>query len=268
MKPARHVYQAARLLNDEQGEESVVEETVDMLCIGAHPDDVEIGMAGTIAKHVARGYKVGIIDLSLAELSSNGTVETRQMEAEQAAQVLGVKQRVNLKFPDRGLTDRETIIGSLVQLIRRWRPQVVFAPYDQDRHPDHNHTAQWIEEAVFTANIGKYQWDEERQAPHQVRQVYYYFINSVAKPDIVVDITDQMEIKKKALHAYRSQFEQAEGRVSTRLNTGFIGAIEGRERLFGSMINVPYAEGFMVKAPLALPQLIWPAETEADRSGS
>ncbi|MDQ0337629.1 bacillithiol biosynthesis deacetylase BshB1 [Caldalkalibacillus uzonensis] len=239
-------------------------EALDLLCFGAHPDDVEIGMAGTIAKHVAQGYAVGIIDLTMAELSSNGTVEARQEEAAQAARVLGVKQRFNLKFPDRALTDRESIIGAVVELIRRHRPRAVFAPYDHDRHPDHNQTAQWIEEAVFTANIGKYQWGEKRQAPHQVAQLYYYFINSVAKPDILVDITQEMKIKKQALKVYRSQFEQTEGSIATRLNTGFMEAIEGRERWFGSMIKVPYAEGFMVKTPLSLPSLVWP-EAEADR---
>ncbi len=230
--------------------------TVDMLCFGAHPDDVEIGMAGTIHKHVRDGLKVGIVDLTKGELSSNGTVAGRQREAAQAADILGVEQRVNLGFPDRGLTVNDALLWKIVVLVRRFRPKVVCLPYAEDRHPDHRQTARIVEEAVFSANIRKYQREQDAVPPHRVEQMYYYFFNEVAKPDVIIDISEQMEIKKKALLAYASQFQAEAAEVETRLNTGFVEAIEARDQLFGKWVNVRYAEAFVVKQPLLLQQLI------------
>lgn len=222
---------------------------VDILCFGAHPDDVEIGMAGTIAKHVQQGHSVVICDLTKAELSSNGSVEEREQEAIQAAQILGV-ERINLGFPDRGLHVTEERVRTIVQVLRTYQPSVVFLPYEDDRHPDHGQATRLVEEALFNAGIVKYASNE--QAAHRVWQVYYYFINGFTKPDLLVDISEHIHTKRAALLAYKSQFTKQEGTVETRLNTGFINVIEGREQLFGKMKQVAYAEGFILKDPILL----------------
>lgn len=228
---------------------------LDILCFGAHPDDVEIGMAGTIRKHVDEGYKIGICDLTMAELSSNGTVTSRQEEAEAAGKLLGIDVRLNLGFPDRGLEHNRDVIGSIVQTIREYQPEVIFTPYEDDRHPDHGIVTRLVEEAAFTANIRKYQWSTEDQEPHKVNQIYYYIINGIAKPNILVDISPYMEIKKEALRKYKSQFFNSANSVETRLNSGFLEVIEGRERYFGKIAEVTYAEGFMLKEPLLISNL-------------
>lgn len=229
---------------------------LNILCFGAHPDDVEIGMGGTIKKQVDIGYKVGICDLTLAELSSNGTVTQRQKEAEEASRILGVTERINLGFPDRGFEPSRDLLGKVVSVIRKYKPEVIFLPYEEDRHPDHGMTTKLVEEAIFTSNIRKFQWSGEEEEAHKVSQVYYYFINGMAKPHIMVDISSYIDIKKKALEAYESQFMNSAGSVSTRLNRGFVEVVEGREKWFGKMIDVNYAEGFMVKEPMVLSNLV------------
>lgn len=230
---------------------------LDILCFGAHPDDVEIGMAGTIRKYAELGYRIGICDLTRAELSSNGNVTIRKEEADKAAHILGVKERMNVGFPDRGLELNGDVLGTIVNVLRHYKPQTVFIPYEEDRHPDHGMVSKILEEALFTANIRKYQWGNEKQNDrHKVDQVFYYMINGLAKPQVVVDISDYIEVKKKALLSYQSQFVPSTKGVQTRLNTEFIDVIEGRERLFGKMIDVSFAEGFMVKEPIQLHQLI------------
>jgi len=130
--------------------------SIDILAIGAHADDVEIGMGGTIAKWTNRGKKVVICDLTEAELSSNGTVEIRKKEAKNAVTKLGVKERVNLKIGDRGIRITDDQINQVAELIRMYQPTIIFAPYSIDRHPDHGHTSLLVTEAAFSAGIRRY----------------------------------------------------------------------------------------------------------------
>lgn len=222
---------------------------LDLLAFGAHPDDVEIGMGGTLALHAERGLKVGIVDLTQAELSSNGTVAIRQEEAEKAGRILGLSARDNLGFPDRGLMEPTTIIPVLVDIIRLYQPTLVFAPYEVDRHPDHGHCGRLVEEAVFSAGINKYKGLEGRPA-HRVSNLYFYFINGFHSPDFVVDITQVQNRKKEALMAYKSQFVIVEGGVETPLTSGYVESVESRDRLFGKEVGIPFAEGFKSKKPL------------------
>jgi bacillithiol biosynthesis deacetylase BshB1 len=228
---------------------------LDLLAFGAHPDDVEIGMGGTLALHVEKGYKVGIVDLTQAELSSNGTVAIRQEEAEKAGGVLGLSVRQNLGFPDRGLLERTDIIPVLVDLIRSYQPTLVFAPYEVDRHPDHGHCGRLVEEAVFSAGIHKYKGEEERPA-HRVSNLYSYFINGFHHPDFVVDVTSVQAIKREALMAYKSQFVIDVGGVETPLTTGYVETVESRDRLFGKEVGLAFAEGFKSKKPLVKHSLL------------
>jgi len=219
---------------------------VDMLAFGAHPDDVEIGMAATIAKHTQTGIRFGVCDLTFAEMSSNGTVELRQREAAEAADAMGLSYRSCLGLPDRGLAGSPEQIASIVREIRMLRPRVVFAPYWNDRHPDHNAASRLVEEAVFNAKLRRYMPELE---PVKVEQIFFYYINDVAEVDLVVNVSDWYEAKRRALSAYRSQFEPGPDTVATPLNRRYVENVEARDRLLAGQRGWFYAEGFAVKRP-------------------
>jgi bacillithiol biosynthesis deacetylase BshB1 len=222
---------------------------IDILAFGAHADDVEIGMGGSIAKWASQGKSVVICDLTEAELSSNGTVASRKAEAKKAAELLGVKERVGLTIPDRGLFLRDEYIKEVVEIIRKYRPVTVFAPFFEDRHPDHGHCGRLVEEAFFSSGIRKYAAEQSHEY-YRPQSMYYYMINGFHHPDFVVDVTNQMDLKIKSLNAYESQFQLAENGIKTPLTEGYIETVKARERLFGKEVNVEYAEGFLSKKPL------------------
>ncbi|WP_412055957.1 bacillithiol biosynthesis deacetylase BshB1 [Bacillus haynesii] len=224
---------------------------LDILAFGAHSDDVEIGMGGTIAKYTKKGFQIGICDLTQAELSSNGTVETRKSEAALAAEILGASPRISLTLPDRGLFPSQAAIREAVAVIRKHKPKLVFVPYPKDRHPDHGHAAEIVEEAVFPAGIHKYE-DAEKQPAHKVQNVYYYMINGFHKPEFVIDISETINQKKESLAAYQSQFTRSRQSVETPLTNGYIETVEAREKLLGKEVGVAYAEGFFSKRTLLL----------------
>jgi N-acetylglucosamine malate deacetylase 1 len=224
---------------------------IDILAFGAHADDVEIGMGGTIAKLAAQGKNIVICDLTEANLSSNGTVELRKEEANAAAAILDVSQRINLGLPDRGLYKKEEYIKKIAAVIRQHKPKLIFSPYFDDRHPDHGNCARLVEEAVFSAGIRKYQTDTEQDS-HRVERVYYYMINGFHAPDFTIDISDYMTQKLDSLKVYKSQFERTGDSVDTPLVNGYIETVESRERLFGGQVGVAYAEGFKSRIPILL----------------
>ncbi|MEK3881421.1 bacillithiol biosynthesis deacetylase BshB1 [Paenibacillus sp. PL2-23] len=223
-------------------------EKLDILVFGAHADDAEIGMGGTIAKHTSAGYRVGICDLTEAEMSSNGTVELRRQEAAQASAVLGLYARTNLGLPDRGLQPSREQIEAVVAEIRRWQPRYVFAPYWVDRHPDHIACSKLIEEAVFNAKLRQYMPDTP---PAQVEQLFYYYINDMEQVSLLVDVTSAYEAKRAALRAYRSQFDRSAtgDSVETPLTNGYLERVEARDYLLGQSRGWSYAEGFAIKKP-------------------
>ncbi|WP_052339618.1 bacillithiol biosynthesis deacetylase BshB1 [Gorillibacterium massiliense] len=222
---------------------------VDILVIAAHADDAEIGMGGTIAKHVRAGYRVGICDLTEAELSSNGSVQLRHKEAAAASEKLGIVHRSNLMLPDRGLDLSPAQIEIVAMEIRRLRPRIVFAPYWEDRHPDHIRCSQLVQEAVFTAKLRRLR---PEIAPVTVEAQYFYFINDIGPADLLVDVTSCYEEKLDALRSYSSQFDAADDQadtVPTPLNQGYLERVEARDRVFGMKGQVRYAEGFITKVP-------------------
>ncbi|GIP37440.1 bacillithiol biosynthesis deacetylase BshB1 [Paenibacillus sp. J31TS4] len=219
---------------------------LDILVFGAHPDDAEIGMGGTIVKHTRRGLKVGICDLTNAEMSSNGTVESRRREAQEAARLLGLADRSNLGLPDRGLTMDRVHIDPIVRAIRRYRPRLVFAPYWEDRHPDHVQCSKMVREAVFNAKLKQYLPDSP---PVQVEDLVFYFINDTAEPDLMVDVTDVYETKMETLRAYGSQFVAGGTGVKTPLNQGYLDNVAARDRVLGQRRLIRYAEGFVTQLP-------------------
>ncbi|WP_242217426.1 bacillithiol biosynthesis deacetylase BshB1 [Bacillus cereus group sp. BfR-BA-01380] len=220
-----------------------------ILAFGAHADDVEIGMAGTIVKYTKQGYEVGICDLTEADLSSNGTVELRKHEAIEAAHILGVQKRMNLAMPDRGLYMKEEYIQEIVKIIRTYKPQLVFVPFYEDRHPDHANCAKLVEEAIFSAGIRKYM---PEFPPHRVQSLYFYMINGFHKPDFCIDISSYISDKIAALEAYESQFTKGTDGVITPLTEGYVETVVAREKMFGKEVGVMYAEGFMSKRTILL----------------
>ena len=222
---------------------------LDILAFGAHPDDVEIGMAGTIAKHVKEGYRVGICDLTKAEMSSNGTVELRQHEAASASAVLGLSVRTCLGLPDRNLAICQDNMDAIVREIRTYQPSIVFIPYWIDRHPDHVQASRLLEEALFNAKLRKYM---PELAAWDVPKVYYYYINDIDKPTLMIDVSQFWDIKEQSLLAYRSQFDLSADKdsVSTPLTRQYIERVKARDMLLAQYLkDSQYAEGFTTKKP-------------------
>ena len=221
---------------------------VDVLAFGPHPDDLEIGLGGTLARHAANGLAVGLCDLTRGEMSTNGTPEDRMKEAEDARKVLGAAWRENLGLPDRAIGTSQSHTRLVVELIRRWKPRVVAVPYWQDRHPDHISSSMLVKEAVFNAKLRKY---EAAGDPWQPQWICYYFINDGATPSFVVDVSDYYELKRRALACYVSQFARATDDADTRLNSAsFNRLIESRDAQFGALAGVGFAEGIVVTEPI------------------
>jgi bacillithiol biosynthesis deacetylase BshB1 len=227
---------------------------VDLLVFGPHPDDIEIGVGGSIARHVDLGFRVGLCDLTAGEMGSNGTVEERLAEAEAARQVLGAAWRVNLRWPDRGIGVIDHVRNAVV-LIRRTRPRTIAIPYASDRHPDHVAASHVLTEAAFSSALRRFEPSIE---PWKPSRVCYYFINDSAPPSFVVDVSAAYDRKRRALACYVSQFRPAaHDAVGTRLTSPrFQQLIESRDAQFGAIVGVEFAEGFVVRDPIVLPDLL------------
>lgn len=227
---------------------------VDVLVFGPHADDLELGLAGTIARHTAEGLRVGLCDLTRAELSSNGTPDQRLSEARAAAEVLGAAWRENLEWPDGGIDGGVHQIRTAVDLIRRSRPRTVAIPYWVDRHPDHVAASEALRRAIFRSGLRRYETTEPFWRPEWV---CHYFINDSAPPSFVVDVSSYYEKKRAALACYRSQFATGGTSVSTRLNAPtFRQLIESRDAQFGALAGVAFAEGVIVREPIVRPGLL------------
>ena len=228
---------------------------VDLLAIGPHPDDIEIGIGGIVAKHAALGHRVGLCDLTAGEMGSNGTVEERLAEANAARAVLGAAWRVNLRVPDRAIGSDAGHVRAVAGLIRRAKPTVVALPYWSDRHPDHVAASQLLTEGVFSAGLRRYPAEGDAW---NAESICYYFINDAAAPSFVVDVSEHYETKRKALACHVSQFQLLQpGAVATRLTASvFRQLIESRDAQFGALVGVAFAEGIVVKQPVVRPHLL------------
>jgi bacillithiol biosynthesis deacetylase BshB1 len=221
---------------------------VDLLVFGPHPDDLEIGLGGTIALHAARGMRVGLCDLTSGEMGSNGDPEQRRAESEAARQVLGAVWRENLCWPDRRIGKDRQQLDQAVSFIRRHRPRVVAAPYWRDRHPDHEAASELLTEAVFNAGLRRYVAEGEAWKPEWI---CYYFINDAAEPSFLIDVSAHYDTKRAALECHASQFTRQSDTAATRLNTPiFRQLIESRDAQFGARAGVAWAEGVVVREPI------------------
>jgi bacillithiol biosynthesis deacetylase BshB1 len=228
---------------------------VDLLAIGPHPDDIEIGVGGTVAKHAALGLRVGLCDLTAGEMGSNGTVDERLAEGEVACAVLGAQWRVNLRLPDRAIGSDPSHLTRIAGLVRQARPRVVALPYWSDRHPDHVTSSRVLTDAVFNAGLRRFEADGPAWKPDWV---CYYFINDSTAPSFVIDVSDYYETKRRALASHVSQFRPAAAdAVPTRLTAStFSQLIESRDAQFGALAGVAFAEGIVVREPVVRRDLL------------
>jgi len=226
---------------------------VDLLVFGPHPDDIEIGLGGTVALHTARGDRVGLCDLTRGELGSNGTPDEREAEAEAARTVLGAAWRINLRWPDGGITGTDAQIADIVRLVRQSRPRAVAIPYWDDRHPDHRAASDVLRRAVFRSALRRFEvTGSGSQESWRPDWVCFYFINDSSPVSFAIDVSEHYQRKRDALACHRSQFTPAESsRVDTRLTSPrFQQLIESRDAHLGALTGVAFAEGIVVKEPL------------------
>ncbi len=229
--------------------------TLDILAISAHPDDVEAAAGGTILHHIALGKKVGLMDLTKAELSTRGNVPQRSAEAFEAAKVLGTHTRVQLDLPDGFFkADPESLL-KIVTVIRQFQPEIILANATDDRHPDHQRAADMVVQATFLANLVKvvsYDDQGKVQPVWRTRAVYHYVQDRTLQPDLLVDITSYIDRKFEAIKAYKSQFYNPDCfDPETPISCpSYFEALRGRNAMLGRQIGVDYAEAFTVaRAP-------------------
>jgi bacillithiol biosynthesis deacetylase BshB1 len=223
---------------------------LDILAIGAHPDDIELSAAGSLLKHIASGYKVGLLDLSQGELGTRGSAELRRQEGEVARNLLGALSRENVKLADGFFEHNETSIKRIIPFLRSHRPDIVLANALKDRHPDHGRAAKLTADACYYSGLQKIisvDSQGQEQSRWRPRAIYHYIQDFYTDPDIVVDISDHLEKKIDVIKAFRSQFYNPE---SKDLNTpisgkDFIEFIKARARQMGRLIGVEFAEGFI-----------------------
>jgi bacillithiol biosynthesis deacetylase BshB1 len=224
---------------------------IDILAFGAHPDDVELSASGTLLKHISQGKKVVIVDLTQGELGSRGTIETRYDEANAAAKILGLENRVNLKMEDGFFTHSQENLMKIVEQIRRFKPEIVLANAIEDRHPDHAKGSKLVSDACFLAGLVKVKTEFEgiQQIAHRPKVVYHYIQDRYIKPDFVVDITEFVDKKFESVMAYKTQFYDPNSKEPQTPISGqdFLDFLRGRMSEFGRSIGVSYAEGFTVE---------------------
>lgn len=220
---------------------------VDILAVGAHPDDVELSISGTLAVQKNRGNTFGILDLTQGELGTRGTPELRLEEADQAARILGSEFRVNLGFRDGLFTGTEAEKMEIVKIIRAAQPRILIANAINDRHPDHGRAARLVYDAWFLAGLKSIEThiDGNLQDRWRPDVIYNYLQDYIVRPDFVMDISDTFDIKMESIKAFRSQFYDPESDEpdSPLTNKDFFDQIQGRARSLGRQIGVEYAEG-------------------------
>ena len=228
---------------------------VDVLAIGAHPDDVELGCGGTISKMIAEGKTVAILDLTKGELGTRGTSETRAKEAENAAKILGVKLRENLEMPDGFLENTKEYQIKIVRAIRKYQPEIVFANAIDDRHPDHAKAAKLISDACFLSGLRKIETSQEGnlQEVWRPKYIFNYIQWKEITPDFVIDVSDYQEQKVKACMAYESQFYDPNSKepITPIATKDFLESLKYRAQNLGRLSGVAFAEGFTTEKLIA-----------------
>ncbi len=235
---------------------------LDVLAIAAHPDDTELNCAGTLAALVRQGLNVGVLDLTRGEMGSRGTPEGRLSEAAEAASIIGLAVRENLALPDCGLDNTHEHRLAIIQAVRKYRPDICLINAPSDRHPDHGNASRLTLDALFyggltkLASIGA---DNSPQEPWRPFHVLHYMQDRPFEPDFVFDISETIEIKERAILAFKSQFNVHDSGDEPQTyisRPSFFEAIRARARHFGHLVGVDYGEGFLYQGkPIPLRDL-------------
>ena len=226
---------------------------LDILAIGAHPDDIELGCGGTIAKEIYNGKKVGVLDLTRGELGSRGTAQTRDNEAKDASDILGLHVRENLAFRDGFFVNDEKHQLEIIKIIRKYKPEIILCNAEDDRHIDHSKGSKLTSDASFLSGLRRIETslDNKVQDPWRPKHVYHYIQWKNSTPDFVVDITNHLETKVNAVKAYKTQFYDPKKDTSEPKtpisNLNFLESVTYRAKDLGRLIGVDYAEGFTVE---------------------
>ncbi|HLO74561.1 MAG TPA: bacillithiol biosynthesis deacetylase BshB1 [Flavobacterium sp.] len=232
---------------------------LDILAFGAHPDDVELGCSGTIAKEVSLGKKVGIIDLTRGELGTRGSVEIRNAESAKASEILGVSIRENLDMRDGFFKNDEAHQLKVIQMIRKYRPEIVLCNAITDRHIDHGKGSNLVSDACFLSGLVKIETElnGEKQQAWRPKVVYHYIQWQTIEPDFVVDVSGFMVAKMESVQAYGSQFYDPNSKepVTPIASKNFLDSIKYRAQDLGRLVGVEYAEGFTTERYVAVNSL-------------
>lgn len=235
---------------------------LDILAIGVHPDDVELGCAGSLITEIRNGKKTGIIDLTQGELGTRGTIETRYNEAARAAEIIGVNVRENLKMRDGFFKNDEAHQLQLVSAIRKYQPDIVFANILDDRHPDHGRAGHLISDACFLSGLIKVKTFDElgkEQEKWRPKYILHYIQDWYHEPDLLIDVSDVFQQKMQSVEAYTTQFHvsgQQQGGLETYISTpDFLESVVARARMLGKRIGVKYAEGFISEKKIGIRSL-------------
>ena len=235
---------------------------LDLLAIGVHPDDVELGCSGTIINELKRGKKVAIVDLTQGELGTRGNIEARYREAANAAKIMGVKTRENLKMRDGFFKNDEEHQLQLIKVIRKYQPDIVIGNILHDRHPDHGRAGHLISDACFLSGLVKIQTNDENgdaQPKWRPSYILQFLQDRYQEPDVIIDITDVFEQRMEAIKAYTTQFydpnDKSEEPQTYISSPDFLESIIGRARNLGKQIGVKYAEGFLTEKKIGIRNL-------------
>lgn len=222
--------------------------TLDVLVFAAHPDDAELSMGGTISKLTKAKYKIGIVDLTKGELGTRGNEQTRKKEAALADKILKVSVRINLEIPDGNIQRNKDNLLGIVRTIRKYRPKIIFAPYFNDRHPDHYDTSVLVKEAMFTTGLSKVSTSESgmQQKAFRPKKLFYYMQTYTFEPSFIVDISDSFEQKMKAVKAFKTQFYDPNSKEPETFisRPEFFNYLIARSQFYGFQIGKHYGEPF------------------------
>ena len=224
-------------------------EKVDILVFSVHPDDAELSCSGTIAKHIAAGMKIAMVDFTTGDLGTRGTPETRIIEAEASAKILGLSARENLHFRDGFFKNDEEHQKKIIQVIRKYQPEIVLANAVEDRHPDHGRASQLTEEACFYSGLRRVETKDRNgniQDAWRPKAIFNYIQDRYIEPDFVVDISDYWDVKEASIRAFKSQFFDPSNTepISYISTPEFMGFIKARSQEMGHKIGVKHGEGF------------------------
>ena len=229
---------------------------LDILAIGVHPDDVELGCAGSLLAAIAEGKQVGIVDLTRGELGTRGTAETRKVESRNAADILGISIRENLGMADGFFQNDETNQRKLIQIIRKYQPTIILANAPEDRHPDHGRSSKMISDAAFLSGLRKIETlqDGVLQQEWRPSYVFNYLQDRFIQPSFVVDISAHINQKLAAIHAYTTQFYNPDlNEPQTYISTPqFIESVKARAMMLGKRIGVEYGEGYLTEKMIGI----------------